>query len=1130
MCHRIPHPARLLLAILSPALWVAVAAAAEPPYLRYPDLHGNRLVLNTGGDLWITDLEPGATARRLTSHAGDEVYPCFSPDGATIAFSGSYDGNVDVYVVGADGGEPRRLTWHPSPDGVVGWLPDGRVLFRSRREEPHGSFELFAIAASGGDPERLPIGWAARLAADPESGLWAFTRLTRERNTWKRYRGGTNENIWVGHPDRGDFRQITSFDGIDAFPMWHAGRIWFLNDRGGSANLWSMDPTGGDAVRHTQHEEWDVRYPNMSPDGRIVYMLGGDIWLYSPESGDSRKLAVDIPDDRILVRRRYPDPDRFVTSFAVSPDGDRLLLEVRGDLFSVPAKKGVTLPLTSTSGARERGASYDAKGERAVYITDQTGEEAIAIRDAFGRGEPTVVKAAAQSGWHFPPRWSPDARHLAFSDQTQTLYIVPSAGGAATTVDHSEQAEIRDYAWSPDGRWLAYSKLDRRSFSAVYIFDTRDGKRHRITGEATSDAAPEWDPKGRYLYFLGDRTINPLLGERDFEEIDVHTTRPYLLLLRRDVPNPLTPRRGLPGEGDKDEADDENKEGSAGSGKRDKASKAEPTPAPPAPVDIELDGLASRVVELPVDPGKYQSLAANSKRLFFLSVPVHGIADDNDLPRGEIKPERTLLAFTLDEPEKGAVTVAGGIADFRLASNGKKLVTMGKRGVFHVVEADKDGAAGGGKGGSKGGGKGSDDDDSVDLGNVVLEVEPRAEWRQMFQEAWRHMRDFHWEPTLGGLDWQAMRAQYGNLLPRISNRDELGDLIGELIGELATSHTYVWGGDSGVEPHEVTTGLLGAELRREGGYYRVARILRGDPADRVRSPLDEPGSQVAEGEYLLAVNNRPFAAGTSYLAALANLAKHPTLLSVSSRPSLEGARTVVVVPVADDGPLRYADWVRRNREYVGERSHGKYGYVHIPDMGADGLVAFETWFYPQLDKEGLVVDARWNGGGFVSQLVLARLQRRVVSFGRSRGGEQWTYPYRALNGPFVVLADEHAGSDGDIFPKAVQLLGLAPVIGTRTWGGVIGIRADKPLVDGGMLTQPEYASWYPDGGWIVENQGVKPDVEVVNLPQDVARGVDAQLDRGIAELDRLREQHPPLRPAFGPEPIKTRETFRGELK
>jgi tricorn protease len=1117
---------RLLTLAASAAILLAAApapAGADTGYLRIPDLDGDRVVFTADDDLWLAPAG-GGPARRLTSHVGVESYAHFSPDGTSIAFTGLYDGNADVFVVPAGGGEPRRLTWHPSGDYVVDWTPDGqRVIFASGRENPHGHSELYTVPAGGGDVAKMPLGWASDIDVEPGGGRWAFTR-TYGGGTWKRYRGGTAQGIWVGHPDRADYREVTRFEGMNAFPMWHGGRLYYLSDAGGTANLWSMLPDGTGLRRHTDFGDWDARWPSMAPDGRIVFMLTGGIHLFDPASGEEHEIAIELPSDRVLTRSRYPDAARALTWVDLSPDGERLALTTRGEVFSVPVDDGVTLPVTGGSGARESWASFAADGRRLVYVSDQSGEEEIRGIDAWGRGEPRVLLPARESGWHFPPAVSPDGGRLAWCDSDAVLWTMPTGGGDPVEVDRGEQAPITDYAWSPDGRWLAYSKRSRTEYGSIYLYDTAGGARHRLTDESTHDAGPAWDPEGKYLYFLSDRRVNPLLDSRDTAQVSINPTRPYLVLLRKDLENPFADRAGMPPADDEDE--DEGAKAEAGkSGKEDaeESGDEEAEESKSEPVEIDLDGIEHRVVELPVEAGQYSALAAAAGKLFYISDPLEGMADWGPL-FGDAPPKSSLVAFDLEtekaetwvEGVSGSGTLVSTVPPARPLVRGDKLLFMKGPGEIYVVGT---------------GAKPADLGESqVDLGGVVVEVEPLAEWAQIYREGWRHMRDYYWDVGLGGLDWTAIRDRYATLLPRLATRSDLQDLMAEMIGELSTSHTYVFGGDTGKQVPHRPTGLLGADLVREGDAFRVARIYHGAPADNEVSPLLAPGVGVEEGDYLLAVNHRPFRADRPFCANLEDLAGQPVVLTVNDRPVREGAREVVVEPLSSEGALRYADWVRTNRETVAAATDGKIGYLHLPDMMGDGMIEFNTWFFPQLDKEGLIVDVRWNGGGFVSQMILERLRRPLLSVNRTRGGGINTYPDRTLNGPFVVLTNQHAGSDGDIFPAAVQLEGLAPVIGKRSWGGVVGISSLRPLVDGGLLTQPQSAWWDPESGWGLENRGVEPDIEVENLPQDLAKGEDPQLDRAIQEVMRLHDENPPLVPDFGPVPPRTRDSRQPELE
>lgn len=1105
------HPRRISLLVAAVLLTMAGGATARPGYLRYPDVCGDRIVFTAEGDLWSARID-GGQAQRITSHAGDEIMARFSPDGQWLVFAGEYDGNRDVYVMPLGGGEPTRLTWHPDRDTPIGWTPDGAsILFQSSRESPHWEQEVYMVSAQGGDPRKLPIGPAASLDIDPASGRWAFTRLWGG-GTWKRYRGGTAADIWVGHPDSADFARVTTFDGMDAAPMWFDGRVYFLCDRGGTANIWSMRPDGSDARRHTDFDEWDARWPAMGPDGRIVFAVAGDIHLFDPVTGTTRPIPIDLPSERVLTRTRYPDAGTYLTEFVLAPTGDRLAVVTRGEIFSVPVKEGVTIPITRGSGEREHKVSFDRRGERVVFVTDARGEEAIVTADAWGRDQARRISVPDETTWHFPPLWSPDGSRVAYADHTHRLYVLETKSATRREVDYCRQSEISEYAWSPDGRWLAYVMHNDLEYGSIFVFDVQDGTRHQVTDWTTNDWGPAWDPEGRYLYFLSSRAIDPLICEVDFETAVVKATKPYLLLLRKDVRNPLAPLAGMPGVREEEDEEGNGSAREAGersrsdTGPRRKKALEEPLTA----VRIDFDGLEGRLVELPVPAGEYGALAATTRALFYLSYPVRGITgDEEDETR-----TGTLMVFALKD--KKAKAFVEGVSSYDLAPAAGKVAVMKKKGEIFVVSADAPPRA-------------KLAEARVRLDGIVVEVDPREEWRQIYLEAWRTMRDFYWDEGMHGLDWAAVRDQYATLLPRLATREDLRDLIAELIGELATSHTYVWGGDRGVEVPRFPSGTLGARIVREGPVFRVARIYRGGPPDRVRSPLQEPEAAVKEGEYILSVNHEPLNPRLPFEAHLVNRAKRRVVLTVNSKPDTAGARDVVVTPLQDEHDLLYADWVRTNREFVAEKTGGRIGYIHIPDMGGRGLTAFHAWFFPQLDKEGMVVDVRWNGGGFVSQLILARLSRHIISWDRGRTGASYPYPWRVLNGPFVVLTNENAGSDGDVFPEAVQLAGLAPVIGKRSWGGVIGIRGDKTAVDGGVVTQPEFAWWDLRRGWGLENRGVEPDIEVDNRPQDVGRGIDAQLERGIEEVLRLRELHPPVKPQFGPAPDRSRKAYQGEL-
>ncbi len=1076
------------------ALFAATASASEG-YLRQPDVSGDQLVFSAEGDLWLASARGGA-AKRLTAYQGDERSAHFSPDGTQIAFTGEYDGNMDVFVVPTTGGEPRRLTFFGSPDDAVGWTPDGKsVIFRSNRTDPNHVMRLYTVPVTGGDATEIPIGWASRLDIDPKTGRYAFTRIGREAATWKRYRGGSADDVWVGDPAKQDYAKVTDFTGPDSYPMWAPdGRIVFLSDLGGTANLWSMKADGTDRKRLTNLTGgFDARWPASDEAGHVAFMLAGDIHLYDPNTGTESKVAIELPGEQVLTRTRYTDAASNLTWFALAPDADRVLLTARGEVFSVPAELGVTLSVTGMTGARESYASYSHDGKRVCYVTDATGEESIVTADAWGRGKVTTVVQPGAKGWLFPPIWAPDGKRLAYADETQTLFVVQADGGAPPkAIDHAVQAEIREYAWSPDGRYLAYSKVDARSFQNLFVWDSVDGTIRTVGGTNVDNHSPAWDPDGRYLYFLSSRWTNPFIGARDMDEVLRPSERPYAVLLQKTTPNPFAENKGLPPAPENPAPQAVAEKAKKEKVKKDKKKEdlmLEPTEEKLTPVVIDWTGLDDRIVAFPVDPGPMGGLMASSSKVFFLTWGESGMNEPWNVTGA------SLQAFDLESKEVSYIM--GDVASYDLAPKANKLAVL-QSGNVYVFDGS--------------GAPGDTAKARIRIEDAIVELDPREEWKQAFDEAWRQERDFFWDAGMSGLDWKAIHDQYAALLPRLATRGDLNDLIGEMIGELGTSHTYVGGGDRGVWVPSMWNGTLGADLVREGSAYKIGHIFHGDAADNVDAPLLEPGAGIAEGDYILAVDHVPVRGDVPIDAMLLGRADKRVLLTVNSKPSMDGARDVAITPIGDDGMLRYVDWVRKNREYVASKTDGKVGYLHIPDMGGNGLTRFETWLYPQSDKDALVVDVRWNRGGFVSQLILDKLRRPILGFDIPRQGGFDPYPYARRRGPFVVITNGFAGSDGDIFPRAVQLEGLAPVIGERSWGGVIGIRGDKPLVDGGFISQPEYAFWFREGGWSVENQGVVPDLVVAWDPGDVAKGLDPQLDAAIAEALKRKAATPPLLP------------------
>jgi len=1093
--------------LVAAALSAAVASASDTAmqgFLRYPAVHGNKVVFTSEGDLWITEIESDIVGgrlvktslpRRLTVHDGQERFAHFSPDGKWIAFTGQYDGNDDVFVIPAEGGEPRRLTYHPARDQVLGWLPDGsKIVFRSRRDSYNYTYKIFLVSPEGGYPEAMKLDMGSLITFEPGGARIAFNRFSREFRTWKGYRGGWQQDVWVGNLSTLEFHKITDFSGTDAFPMWYGDRIYFLSDREGRANLFSMAPDGSGVTQLTRHEEYDIRWPSLGGK-RIVYQRAMDLWVYDIPTDTYAKLDIQLPSDRIRTRERFVNPERYVSSYDLSPDGKRLLLCSRGELFTFPTeKKGLIRRISHTPAFREKFASFSPDGKQVLAFSDATGEEQLFLYSAKGKGEPKQLTREGKA-WRFPPRWSPDGKHIAFTDDKLTLNLVDAETGEITEIDKSEAWEIREYSWSPDSRFIVYSKPELNQLNSIYLYDLSKKKVHKVTGDLTNDTSPGFDPEGKYLYFLSDRYFNPYLDHTDLIFIFDKETLPYLVVLKAGEPSPFAPEEvGQEEEEGKKEDKDKKKD-------KDEEKKKEKEKVK---VEIDFDGLAERVVKVPVEPGNYAGLRAVEGKIYYLSYENEGLlAGDR---RGD-EPRFSLHMYDL-EKEKHHL-VASGITGYDISDDGKKVVVR-KKSEFTMMDAGATELP-------------TDEDAKVDLSGWSLDIEPKDEWRQIFNEAWRLEREFFYDPNMHGVDWPAMKEKYGKLLPRVSTRDDLNDLIGEMIAELNTSHEYVWGGDIR-RAKTVSVGLLGADVRPDpkSGYYRIEKVLVGDYGEEdLMSPLAQPRVHAKSGDYLLAIDGQPVKASENYLKLLAHKAGQEVVLTINDKPSMDGARDVIIKPMSSDRELRYAAWVRDRREFVEKATDGQVGYIHLPDMSGRSLGIFGKYYFPQHNKKGLIMDVRDNGGGFVAEMILAHLSRELWSMGKARHGAAYRTPTSAFKGPIAILCNQRTGSDGETFTEGAKLLKLGKVIGMRTWGGWVGIRMDKLLVDRGMVTQPEFSGWgVQTRDWLIEGVGSIPDQEVENDPASVIRGKDPQLEEAIKYVTNELKTNPPNIPPEPKFPVK----------
>jgi len=1092
----------LLTALGSVSLFPSATRATDSlpdGFYRYPTIGGGAIVFAAEGDLWKVPVN-GGVAMRLTAYEGEEAFPKLSPDGKLIAFTAQYEGNDDVYVMTATGGEPVRLTFHPASDQALGWTSDGKILFRSRRDTPHNDFRIYKISPAGGLPEMIPLEPAAWISFEPKGSRIAFQKLGLEFHNWKRYKGGEAEKIYVGTLTPLEFTEVSHYEGKSAFPMWASdGRIYFVTDRWGRPNLASMKPDGTDVKRLTRFEDYDVRWPAMG-DGKIVYQHKMDIWVYDLASGRNQMVAIQLPSDRLQVRQKFVDPNAYLKSWALSKDGERIVLESRGDIFVTRTrKKGLVRRVTESSASRTKFPAFSPDGTQIAAWTEVKGEEQLLLYAADNAAPPKQV-GEIPPGWHFGPAWSRDGKRVAWGDERYQVRVTELGSGETVVVDHGEW-EISHYTWSPDSRYLAYEVMQSNLFTQIRIWDGEVKKSYEVTEPVYNSSSPAWDPKGKFLYFLSDRFINPRLDPIEARFIVQEATLPCVMALPADGTLPFAPRGDVdPEKKDKDKKD-EKKEDKDEEKSKEKEEKIEP-------IKIDFEGITQRFVQVPVEPGNYSELAAVSGKLHWVKSVDRGVMpyrpeDEKEPPGGELQ--------TYDIEKEKLSTVASGIKAYAVSLNGKVLVYQTKDGFMRIeagtTSAPKDDEA---------------KEAKLDLSGWSLSVNPREEWKQMLHEAWRLQRDFFYDPKMHGVDWEGVWTQYGGLADRIACRGDLADCLGEMFGELNVGHAYHGGGDlrSG---KSIGTGLLAADLRYDPatGFWQIQKIYRGDyPMPEWSSPLARADLRIKPGHWLVAIDGKPLVKDEDYLKRLANRAGQEVELSVNDSPELKGARRVVVKTVANDTRVRYADWVRETREYVDKKSGGAIGYIHLYDMGGLGLREFARDYPPQWRKRGLIIDDRWNHGGSVAPMILAHLDRKILAIGGTRYGNIDTVPSHAFSGYLTALINRQGGSDCETLALGFKQFKLGPVVGTRTWGGWVGIRGDKPLRDGGMVTQPEFGGWDPSGrDWIIEGHGVDPDVELDLNPDGLIHGHDVQLDyvldhllSQIAKDPRDFSPAPPIRP------------------
>ncbi len=1037
---------------------------------------------------------------RLTSHPGLELFGKFSPDGQHIAFTGQYGGDEQVYVMPAAGGAPKQLTFYPAPgpladrwgfdNQVYGWTPDGaRVLFRSARDGYMlTDSKLYTVPLGGGAATALPMPVSGAGHFSPDGKRIAYSPLWRDFRSEKRYQGGWANDLYIFDLAHPALIQVTNDPRTDRDPMWIGNAIYFNSDRSGVFNLYRYDIESRQTQQITHYKDWDVRWPS-ADDSQIVYELDGELHIYDTRNGADRALAISVPADATVNRSQAVNAADNIESFAISPGGERVAIVARGDVFSVPVEHGVSRNLTQSSNAHDREVAWSSDGKRLAYVSDRSGEEELYVsaQDGAAPAQPLTFDSKAR---YASPRWSADDKRIALADQTGRLYVIDIATKHRVAVAKDPAEPALDYRWSPDGQYLSYSLNGANGFSGVYIWSAADGKSRRVTPENFNAQSPAWAPNGELLYFLSARQYQPLISTVEFNFATDRQIGIFAVALHKGAKNPFGVRDDEPGDEKKEADADKDKEADKGKGKGKEKSKV--------PLKIDFGGIIERSIRVPVEADDLSDLHVSDDNLIYQhNGPFYY---GREAP---IKP--SVVAYSIKERE--VKTVVDDVTEWSLTADGKHVLAQLSSKELKYYEIGK-----------------SDDTKTVSLAGLLTTRVPAEEWHEIFAEVWRRYRDFFYVSNMHGYDWQQLRRKYEPLVDHVGHRADLNYVIAEMISELVVQHAYIEGGDLGL-PKRPFVALPGArfELDAASGRYRIAKILAGqNEEDHYRSPLTEVGVDVHVGDYVLAINGRELKAGTDPYELLQAPAGQPVEWRVSAAPDGKSPRVIRYQPIASETALLYLQWAAANRARVDSLSHGRLGYIHIPDMGEAGIREFIKWWYPQVRKEGLVVDVRDNGGGNISEMLIERLALTLRGTGFARNHEMAdTYPRVVQPGPKVALINEDTASDGDIFSNAFRQWKIGPLVGKRTWGGVVGITERGPLLDGGTVFVPEFGTADAAGHWIIEGHGVDPDVAVEQDPVEVLHGHDPQLERGVEELLKLLPATPNGLPGRPTPPIKT---------
>ncbi|MHC1704380.1 MAG: PDZ domain-containing protein [Tenuifilaceae bacterium] len=1066
------------------------ANSQESRLLRFPTVSGNQVIFSYAGDLYTVSLT-GGIARKLTNNVGYELFAHYSPDGKTVAFTGQYDGNTEVFTIPAQGGIPQRLTYTATlnrddlsdrmgPNNIVMcWTPDGKsVIYRSRKQTFNDfTGQLFKVSINGGLSEELPLTTGGFCSYSPDGKKLAFNKVFREFRTWKYYEGGMADDISIFDFDTKEIKAITNTKSQDIFPMWIGDEIYFLSDRDRTMNLFVYNLKSSETKKVTNFTEYDIKFPSFS-NNTIVFENGGFIYKYDAGSKAPEKISITVIDDFTYSRPAFKDASKNINGGDISPNGERVVFSARGDIYTVPAEKGITRNLTSSSDAHDRSAVWSPDGKNIAYLSDKSGEYEIYVQQQDGSSEPVKITDGSNN-YIFRISWSPDSKKILYSDRQGRFQYVDVASKKVTVVEKSENGPINNYTWSPDSKWIAYTKSDVNRFNVIVVFNIETNATQIVTENWYSSYQPTFSNDGKYLLFVSDRDFNPIYSNVEWNHAYRDMSKIYMILLSKDTPSPFALENNEVTIGK--EETPKQADVKADKGGADKGAK-EPPKKETVNVKIDFDDIFSRIISLPVEASQYGNLYCIDGKIYY----------------NQFNSARKRFAKVYDLKKK-TETELGESLNFSISSNGKKMLVQ-RNANYSVIDLPS----------AK-----INLEKTMDLSNMKVWVDYRKEWKQIYDESWRQMRDFFYVENMHGVDWKAMHKKYDALVPYVNHRADLTYVIGELIGELSVGHAYVNSGEK-PEPERIKLGLLGAKLaKHESGYFRISEILNGVTWNQeIRSPLREVGVNVNIGDYILAVDGKNLKNISDIYSTLISKAGKTVELVINTKPDLAGSRKVLVTPIDDESSLYYYSWVQNNIKKVTEATNGEVGYIHIPDMGVEGLNEFVKYFYPQLTKKALIIDDRGNGGGNVSPMILERLSRIAYRQTMRRGiTETSPVPGQTHVGPKVLLLNRYSASDGDLFPYGFKKLGLGVTIGTRSWGGVVGISGSLPFVDGADMRKPEFASFSSDESkWIIEGYGVDPDIVLDNDPYKEYIGIDDQLNKAIEVIKEKMKEFKALPP------------------